>query len=91
MFLFMLHRIVTRIAGGMFIGYIDYARKLKYQLRYLVKLQSNFIRVPTYKEHFSAALKTVKENIVRKPACPRTKNSKTCDIYQPALGPRGGL
>ena len=39
----------------------------------------------------TTALKTVKENIVRKPAYPRTKNSKTCDIYQPALGPRGGL
>ncbi|KAJ8725933.1 hypothetical protein PYW08_004116 [Mythimna loreyi] len=39
----------------------------------------------------TTALKTVKENIVRKPTCPRTKNSKTCDIHQSALGPRGGL
>ncbi|KAJ8724624.1 hypothetical protein PYW08_016098 [Mythimna loreyi] len=39
----------------------------------------------------TTVLKTVKESIVRKPACPRNKNSKTCDIHQVALGPRGGL
>lgn len=33
----------------------------------------------------------MKENIARKPTCPRNKNSETCDIYQPALDPRVGL
>lgn len=36
----------------------------------------------------TSSFETLKNNLVPKPECPRTKSFKTCDIYKVALGPR---